>query len=145
MHRILATNDYLYKIKKKDNWICSFCKREKETITHLFYECEAIKSLWIKLSQYIFDKTSIRILFTKEEIILGKQDNKQIAENNLILFTKSLIYKQKFKNSNIQLNNLIREISYRYKVEKLRQKLNGKSQVFLKVWGKFAQCFDLTF
>ena len=41
-HRILATNSYLYTIHKVNSESCTFCQREKETITHLFWECQHV-------------------------------------------------------------------------------------------------------
>ena len=40
LNYILGTNLFLKKIKIKDCEKCDFCKKEKETIYHLFYWCE---------------------------------------------------------------------------------------------------------
>ena len=46
LHKRLPTNNYLYKIKIKDNENCSFCKMQKEEIIHLFRNCEHVTLLW---------------------------------------------------------------------------------------------------
>ena len=45
LHRIIATNKYLYKLKLIDSPVCSFCKQEVETIEHLFFECFCVKRI----------------------------------------------------------------------------------------------------
>ena len=39
LHRVLTTNDYLYKTKVIDSDRCTCCKTEKETISHLLWDC----------------------------------------------------------------------------------------------------------
>ena len=39
LHRIIATNDFLYKVDIVDNNLCTFCDLEIETLEHLFYHC----------------------------------------------------------------------------------------------------------
>lgn len=39
IHNILGTNDLLYKIKRRNDPFCTFCKQHDETILHLFWEC----------------------------------------------------------------------------------------------------------
>jgi len=46
LHRRLSTNDFLYKIGLGDNDKCTFCKRETETLFHLFWNCESTQLLW---------------------------------------------------------------------------------------------------
>ena len=43
VHRILASNTYLYKIGLKEIDFCSFCKTNPEILEHLFYECDHVK------------------------------------------------------------------------------------------------------
>ena len=45
-HRILATNEYLFKIKIKDSKLCTFCNIEPESLIHLFVECEHVENVW---------------------------------------------------------------------------------------------------
>ena len=35
-HRILATNEYLFKLKLKDSKLCRFCNIKHESVIHLF-------------------------------------------------------------------------------------------------------------
>ena len=40
VHRRLATNDFLFKIKLKENRNCTFCQNAPETLIHLFWTCQ---------------------------------------------------------------------------------------------------------
>ena len=46
LHRIIATDTFLYKIELKDSKMCTFCKLGEETIEHLFFECPITFQLW---------------------------------------------------------------------------------------------------
>ena len=39
-NKILVTKTFLHKIRKVEDNLCSYCKREPETILHLFVECD---------------------------------------------------------------------------------------------------------
>lgn len=55
VHRILGTNDMLYKMNITTSERCTFCKIEKETLIHLFWECTYSKFLIIELTSLIKD------------------------------------------------------------------------------------------
>ena len=44
-HKILATNEYLFKIEIKDSRLCTFCNIESEIVIHLFLECEHVENV----------------------------------------------------------------------------------------------------
>jgi hypothetical protein len=45
LHRILSTNSLLFKCKLKETQHCNLCNETKETILHLFWECNIVKSM----------------------------------------------------------------------------------------------------
>ena len=45
-HRILATNEYLLKIKIKDSKLCTFCYIVPESLIHLFVDCLQVENVW---------------------------------------------------------------------------------------------------
>ena len=51
LNRILGTNEYLVKIKQKVNANYNLSKKETENITHLFIECNFVKSFWTDLKR----------------------------------------------------------------------------------------------
>ena len=46
LHRILTTNSVAYKLKFLDSEACTFCHKNKESIVHLFWECEIVRQFW---------------------------------------------------------------------------------------------------
>ena len=51
LHRIIPTNDYLYKLKKINSPYCTFCKTETENIDHLFFKCPLLNNLWCSIEE----------------------------------------------------------------------------------------------
>ena len=46
LSRILPLNHYLKTIGVRQNDLCNFCKTSKETIEHLFYNCQVSQKFW---------------------------------------------------------------------------------------------------
>ena len=46
LQRGLVTNIQLEKWGLKPSELCTFCGKEKETLTHMFYQCEIVSDLW---------------------------------------------------------------------------------------------------
>ncbi|XP_048257454.1 uncharacterized protein LOC125383226 [Haliotis rufescens] len=75
-HRILTTNTFLYLLTYPQNDLCSFCHNEKETITHLFWECDIIKQFWDEVSLWIDQCFHVyNMTFCAELILFGVQEN----------------------------------------------------------------------
>ena len=49
VHNILYLNERLFKMKIVQTPLCSYCRTENETVTHLFSECVYIKQIWSEL------------------------------------------------------------------------------------------------
>jgi hypothetical protein len=49
----IATNSFLHKLKLIENDLCSFCKSERETISHVFYDCshQSLSDIFCKMTQ----------------------------------------------------------------------------------------------
>lgn len=52
-HRNLTTNSFLYILNYVQNDPCPFCHNEKETSTHLFWDCGAMKQFREEVSVWI--------------------------------------------------------------------------------------------
>ena len=69
-HMIFYTNKTLYERKMtSDPPLCTFCKKEDETLEHLFIDCSYIRPLWIELERLISHK------FSTQEKIFGCYNN----------------------------------------------------------------------
>ena len=69
LHRILTTNQFVSKFTNT-NPRCSFCKREIETLIHLFCRCEVIARLWSAVGRAAA-MSGLSLLLDEKNIILG--------------------------------------------------------------------------
>ena len=49
----IHTNSRLFHWKITDSKICEICKKEVQTIIHLFVTCESAQKMWVKFQEYI--------------------------------------------------------------------------------------------
>ena len=88
LHRIIPTNDYLYKLKKANSPICSFCKIEIENIDHLFFKCPLVNDLWCSIEKWILSMFEMHISFDIQSVLFGKYKNRNLFRfNNLVILT----------------------------------------------------------
>ena len=71
LNRILGTNEYLVKIKQKVNANCNSSKKETESITHLFIECNFVKSFWTGLKRNLQCYLGVDLNINPSDIIFG--------------------------------------------------------------------------
>lgn len=60
---------------------CTFCNEVFEDIEHIFWTCHKIADLWIRLGDWIYNRTQIIIPFNMDLILfgnLGKTENNEI-------------------------------------------------------------------
>ena len=71
LNTIVYINDKLYKIGYIENYYCSFCNHEKETLYHLLFHCPHSNKFWKAFELYIFQVTSQQISLNLKDVILG--------------------------------------------------------------------------
>ena len=49
MHHILTTNRSVSKYNKEQSHVCQFCSAHSETIHHLFWKCDEVRTFWNQL------------------------------------------------------------------------------------------------
>ena len=52
LHRRIATNSFLFKIKFSESNLCCFCQTAQETLLHLFWECPITEAFWNSVQQF---------------------------------------------------------------------------------------------
>ena len=63
-HRRLATNNFLFKIKLKENGNCTSCQNAPETLIHLFWKCQKTSKLWKSVMEWLQNMNIIQNNFT---------------------------------------------------------------------------------
>ena len=132
-HRRIATNQFLEKIKIKNSPNCTFCKRDIETIQHLFFHCTYSERILTFIKRKINHATLMQLPGDQSSIILGNKidDN---ALNYILLCYKYYIYKCKFQETVPTENQFLNFLKEKISIEKKRYQLKNKSDVFIKIW-----------
>ena len=58
---MLATNRFLYKIKRNVIDKCLYCNKESDSITHLLFSSEQIKYFWRELKTWLLNIANISL------------------------------------------------------------------------------------
>ncbi|XP_053403618.1 uncharacterized protein LOC128558442 [Mercenaria mercenaria] len=137
LHNCIFTENKL-SLMRLSNGICNMCKSHRETLIHLFWECEKVKPIW-KYIQTILEEPfkilNIKNIFSFEDIAFGLSSNNVNLINTFIFETKWHIWKfrnfHKFraelethslKNLKISITNTVRQqIQYQNTTNENRQ------------------------
>ena len=136
LHRILGTQDHLYKLNLSESFTCGICGQQPQNITHLFARCQIVLDLWKNITKWFELKLSIKIKLNELDFIFGyqKHDENFWSLNFILLITRSYIFHySKYKHDvNIyHLQNLIKE---KYLEQHTLSKLNNTQHIFSKKW-----------
>ena len=148
LYRILATRSYLYKINITDNDKCLDCG-EKETILHMFVECNNVKNFWSLIEQNIYKTLKIKLTLNKFDIIFGYHPNGQnrIPVNAIILITKKYIHDTKCQSNTpsvFNLDVLKKKFQQTYQNEFYLATINNKRKKFDVIWSKWVPFLGIT-
>ena len=106
---LLGTNCLLYKMNMTNNNLCTFCKSQEETITHLFWECHVVKEILRDIKLYYEDK-DILIEIDSKTLILGTPEKAMDKYNIFWLEFKKYIFSCKRKQCIPNITNFIKFI-----------------------------------
>ena len=130
----------LFRFKKVDSPLCSYCNEEEETPLHLFHSCLKTKQLWNKLRQYFSQFINIP-RSTLQSSILEIFDNNQHLEliNHLLLIFKFYIYSVR-KTKQMNFDNLKITIK---KIKEIEKELTSSNEGnLLKKWHPIDHMID---
>ena len=138
LHRALVTNVHLHRWSIKESDLCTFCKHEKETLTHLFVTCKEVSMLWEKVTKYLVSRyPGVTLEINAHNIINnaitpGKGD----VINFVVLLTKQFIYAQKCLGGDIHFPYLMQKIRMVEQIEKYIAVKNGKLAIHNRKWSR---------
>ena len=96
LNNILYLNQRLYHMKLVASPLCSLCKSEVETISHLFFRCEFSTRLWAERQKW--SSRTITLPQLSEKIVyLGwfSNDPQTILINHILLLYKYFLYSRR--------------------------------------------------
>ena len=111
LHRILTTNTFVSKFMDVSP-SCTFCSGHRETLLHLFAECEKVKCIWDGIKDMIFTRLGCQVSLNSQSIIVGPEsDGLMLLENKnaiqrIIILGKYYIYRTKVAQGQILLSGL---------------------------------------
>ena len=130
----------LFRFKKVDSPLCSYCNEEEETLLHLFHSCLKTKQLWDKLRQYFSQVIDIPHS-TPQSSILEIFDNNQHSEliNHLLLIFKFYVYSAR-NTKQLSSDNLKIKIK---RIEEIEKELTSSNKLkLLKKWHPIDHMID---
>ena len=110
-HRILTTNTFISKFTSISP-MCTFCAAHRETLIHLFVDCERIQIVWINIEEWIRNRLNLNFRFTKQIIMMGLNEDisstmdVKNAIQRIILMGKYYIYRTKARQGRIKKDDL---------------------------------------
>ena len=137
IHRILATNVILAKMKITENDKCSFCQKERDSIQHIFWQCEHTKRFWVQFEVLL--KTcdvACNVKLTENIILFGVSDlfKTDIVFDHIIVEAKMYIYRCKVQKVPMCMHAFQLYLGFKYKIEQYNAKLNFSLEKFNKNW-----------
>ena len=97
LNDIVFTNEKLFRFKMIDSPLCSFCKKDVESLEHLLFHCNFVESFWKTFTSWLTNQNITLETLTLVNILFGvyNEDEDNIILNHLILMAKFHIYKCK--------------------------------------------------
>ena len=116
----LKTLGSLLKLKMIESPKCAFCKRENESLEHLFFNCYVTKFFWEAFCSWLIECSISFQPLTLRDIVFGIFNVEKDFNilNHLVLAAKLYIYKCKLNNVNPSLQVYKAKIKGVYQIEK---------------------------
>ena len=128
-------------MKLVEDQICCFYNSEQENFIHVYWESEVVKTFWKRLKDYISDKCSEYVTFTKYSILIGGMDNDSLM-NHIILAGKIYIHLSSIKNGKLSLDNFLKIFSDMFKTEIFIANKNQNILQFERKWLRLNNLFS---
>ena len=100
-HRVLPTQEFLFKVGISETDVCRLCHEEIETLLHYFCFCPVVTIFWTELFQWLREQTGETIPFESHVILFGYNeilDQRISGTNYIILLAKYYLYLCKHKS-----------------------------------------------
>ena len=118
----------LFRFKKVDSPLCSYCNEEEKFPFHLFHSCLKTKQLWNKLRQYVSSFTNIPHSTSQSSIVrIFDNDQHSVLLNHLIRIFKFHIYSAR-NTKQLNFDHLKKAIK---KMKELEKELTGSNKLNL--------------
>ena len=134
INSILSINSKLFKIGYRTDNLCSFCKRESETIRHSFWDCPYLDLFWKCVESYYFGLRKQLVHLTLKEIWIGFLSSESPLLNYLILIGKIYLWSCRRNEVLPTINSFIVRVNGKYEKEKYICTKNKSLQKLMDKW-----------
>ena len=116
LHRTIPTNTFLYKCRLVETELCAFCGETRETILHLFCDCNIVKNILLKIYEQLQIRCGGLAVLPERDILLGIKNVEYLYINSILLITKYYMYSCKFNIVVPSFSGVISLLRYKYKI-----------------------------
>ena len=127
--KILITKFFCIKLRK--NNICSYCKKESESI-HLFCHCEVTSQFWDTIKTQLQREANLRLEPNEKYILFSSTGS--LLLNHIFIIAKYYIYKTKFSSDVLTSQGFLSFLKLKLKNEMYISKLKNRFDKFLEKW-----------
>ena len=115
--------------------LCSLCKREVESISHLFLKCELSTRLWAETQKWCSPAIALPQL-TEKIVYLGwfSNDPQTILINHILLLYKYFLYCKRNERGKVSFNAFKFYIKYIVKIEESIAKRKNNLKAHFSKW-----------
>ena len=136
LQRGLVTNIQLHHWQLLDTNMCTLCGKQKESLIHLFYECEKTQILWKQITLWMKEKYKVTFQLNATTVIMNRIVKKAGHVVNFIcLITKQYIYRQRCLKEEINFQGLKSTVRKIESIEKYIATKNQKLDKHNRKWG----------
>ena len=118
IHRILITNSFIHRCVLKETELCTFCTETKESIVHIFWECNYVRNFWLAIGNFLKICGASLPLNAKDIILcLTEHSSAQGTINNVLIILKYYIYVCRCRCSALNLEGGLQFLKYAINIE----------------------------
>ena len=135
-NKLRSFNQRLWKINVKSSPKCEQCDAPCETISHIFYECPAVKSFWEKVIDWWNRKRSENINPNPTEVLYGykPESNSFHTFNHYLLIARYYLYLARNKFETPELEVFIVLLEIKIQCERQIAITNGNLNKYRNKW-----------
>ena len=81
LHNIYPTNTLLWKMKVRDDQMCSYCNDVVDYTEHFFFDCPTIQKFWNDIEKHTLIIFDIQTRLTVADVLFGIKHNLYFVTN----------------------------------------------------------------
>ena len=138
----LVTNKHLQQWGKRNDEMCTFCKTQSETVTHVLFECAEVQTI-VSTIFSLCQASNILHNSTMEAWILNEtQPNPKHVINFIVLHAKQYLYKQRCLGKMPSLQSWLNDLLYIKKIELFNSKREMRLCQFKQYWNPISEALS---